>query len=236
MAREQQRAEHRQVARRQRVRHGEDARVLGDDVPRARDVAHLLGRGVAQRRRGRATPRPPRTRRGVTRTRSPRACGARPQCTTSTAIDGGIATGVTVGGAAVDQQRVPGPAEERGELVHQPTGHAGGGDLGRRRQPGGVDPVEPASPARSARARVSATASAELDDSPEPTGTVESTPARRRPPVRPGRSAPARHRPRSGPRSAPHRAGRRRRRPRPRPLPARRPRRRSPGDPNASPR
>ena len=204
MAREQQRAEHRQVAAGQRRRDGEHARVLGDDVPRAADVAHLLGRGVAQRRRGRATAATASHSARRDAYAEPTSVRGTPQCTTSTAIAGGIATGVTDGVAAVDQQRVAGLAEQRGELVHQPARHAGR----RRSRPrtparAASSPVEPASPARSARARVSATASAELDDSPEPTGTVEldrQVGGGHR--ARPGRSAPVRRRRRSGPTSA----------------------------------
>ena len=185
------------------VRRGEHARVLGDDVPRARDVAHLVERGVAQRPRCRARPRPPRTRRGVTRTRSPRACGARRECTTTTAIPGGIATGVTrqrrgsrSGGHARPGRR----ARRAGPSAHPAR-------RWRRSRPSDASRAAstPATgaPARSARDWVSATASAELDDSPEPTGTVEliasSAAATRTPAV--GR-APVRPRPRSGPRSA----------------------------------
>ena len=87
-----------------------------------------------------------------TRTREPASVRGTPQWTTTTATPCGIATGVTELVAAVDQQRVPGAAEQRRELVHEPTGHAGGLGLGGEREPGGVDRSS-GSPARRRRVR-----------------------------------------------------------------------------------
>ena len=74
MAREEQRPERVEVAAPERVGCGEDARVLADDVARARRAGHLL--------RGRVAYSDPTSVRGT------------PQCTTTTAIDAGMATGV----------------------------------------------------------------------------------------------------------------------------------------------
>ena len=109
---------------RERVGGGQDARVLGDDVPRTREVAHLLG--VASR--SAVSPSEAATASHSARRiaySDPASVRGTPQCTTSTASDGGIAIGVTVVCAAVDQQRVTRPSEQGRELVHQPTGHAG---------------------------------------------------------------------------------------------------------------
>ena len=137
----QQATERGQVARRERRRRLEHARVLGDDVTRGGSSATCSS--VASRRESipsrRATASHSARRAAYALSASVRGS---PQCTTTTATSGAIGTGRTRVRPAIDEQRVPGAAEQRRELVHQATGHAGGLDFGGEREVRGVDRLE----------------------------------------------------------------------------------------------
>ena len=111
------------VTRRERARRLEHARVLGDDVARARLVGDLLRRRVAKRRhpqprRDRLAGRAPVAVRAVGQPReSPSGRPGRRGRRNRDRLD--------LEAAAVDQERVVAPAGERGELVHDPARHAG---------------------------------------------------------------------------------------------------------------
>ena len=95
-----------------------------------------------------------------------------PQCTTSTAIDGGIAIGATVVARQSMSSACPACPNSEASWSISPPGTPVAAVSA-------ADATRAAStrsrPRRRRRRRVSATASAELDDSPEPTGTVVST-------------------------------------------------------------
>ena len=174
MAGQHERPERAGVAGSERGRELEHTRVLGDDVPGTRVVAHLL---QAWRRAAWRTPRRAAAASHAAR-RSAYALSASvrgsPECDDDARrCARGIGDRVDVERAAVEQERVPGRREQRGELVHEPAGHAGRRDFGRERERGEVGAIERVSPARSANATVSATVNAELDDKPDPAGTVD---------------------------------------------------------------
>ena len=104
--------------------------VLGDDVTGSRVVAHLLQRASRSVATRGVRPASHAAALGV-RAAGERACS--PEWITTTPSARGIGIGSTWKCAAVEEQRVVPSREERGELVHEPAGHADRRDLGRER-------------------------------------------------------------------------------------------------------
>ena len=195
VALEQQRPEHREVAARQCVGGREHPRVLADDVTCARLVAHLLG--VASRRRGdpERRPRPPRTRRGGTRTRDPASVRGTPAVHDEDRDAGRERDRVDRERRGSRSGARARPARRASKLVHQPAGHAGGHGLG-------VDASRAARPSQRSRSPGRQRQGQRDRQAPSST-TGRSRPARwtstRSGRPRPGRRAPAPPRRRSGP-------------------------------------
>ena len=124
-----------------------------------------------------------------------------PEWTTTTAIPGGIATGVTDRSRQSIRRACPARPKSEASWSISPPGTPVAAISAADANRAASTPATGA-PARSARAWVSATASAELDDSPEPTGTVEliasSAAATRTPRSISARTEPATKRPQVG--------------------------------------
>ena len=141
-----------------------------------------------------------RTRRVRSRTRSRRACAARRSARRAPRATAGSGSASTGEGAAVDEQRVAGLSEQRGELVHEPAGHTGGRGLGRRTRPAATS-TRSSGVAAEREGQATASAGARREPGPDRHGR-----ARRRgrpvPPSSPrswrARTTPATNRPHAG--------------------------------------
>ena len=165
---------------------------------RPRRVLAARGGGPrTRRRRARAGPR----------CRSPAGPGP--------AAAGSSGTGCADAAAAVEQQRVPGLAQQRGRLVHDPGRRADEVVLGPARERGQLRAAARSSPYSSVRASATAHSSAADEDSPAPSGQVavdgDAGPADR---VARRRAAPRPRRPGRRPSRRPSRAPARQARPR----------------------